>query len=684
MALPVNVSGLRRNIKNIAHNYTDAQVKVREATSNDPWGPSSTIMSEIADLTYNVVAFSEIMQMVWKRLNDHGKNWRHVYKALVLLEYLIKTGSEKVAEQSRENIHSISTLKDFQYIEEGKDQGINVREKAKAMVALLKDDERLRNERVRALKAKERFAQSVSGIAGDPDINSPTSPTYPGTFVTSASRAERDAYGIRGLGSPLSPPSAARDPWGLSPPAVDTGDYASIMYGTKENVYEGIPGEGKIDFATRSLPSIPTENITSSYNNSALQQYANQEPIYAAILKKPQANQADSSVRSKIQVGDPVYSNTSGYDAVDAWLEQDAKIGSSSNAETNKPASIIAMYENIEQPEAHYENNEEALRTLQPVDPWGVPAPKLQTISPPPLSPPKVDRVLYGQGASDPWGPVIPPVDPWGVVRSPTPPPDPFAPLPPQPSHADDFSLLTNRDKPATGTTPAGTSPPTRRSPAGFLGENSGLVNLDNLVASKPVNPIANSSALSTSFPNLSFTGVANSTLAPTPNVLFSSTNAINVNTNNNPFTALSTGTNASFNALSTGTNTSFNALSTCTTTPLTTIPTSTSTPYFKTDNSNIMDAFNTNVNNNDILATASPIPPLSQDFFSGANPFSGSVMGGGAVGVVPNPFQAAQSPKPSINELRASAVGGFNDPWGAPPHNNGFAALSTKGNDPF
>lgn len=93
---PMNVNSLRRNIKNLAHNYTDAQVKVREATSNDPWGPSSTLMSEIADLTYNVMAFTEIMQMIWKRLNDHGKNWRHVYKALVLLEYLIKTGSEKV------------------------------------------------------------------------------------------------------------------------------------------------------------------------------------------------------------------------------------------------------------------------------------------------------------------------------------------------------------------------------------------------------------------------------------------------------------------------------------------------------------------------------------------------------------------------------------------------------------
>lgn len=101
-------------------------------------------MAEVADLTYNVVAFSEIMQMIWKRTNDHGKNWRHVYKALLLLEYLIKTGSEKVAQQCKENIFSIQTLKDFQYMEEGKDQGVHVREKAKQMVILLKDDERLK------------------------------------------------------------------------------------------------------------------------------------------------------------------------------------------------------------------------------------------------------------------------------------------------------------------------------------------------------------------------------------------------------------------------------------------------------------------------------------------------------------------------------------------------------------
>ncbi|XP_068385605.1 epsin-2 isoform X2 [Eschrichtius robustus] len=161
----MTTSSIRRQMKNIVNNYSEAEIKVREATSNDPWGPSSSLMTEVADLTYNVVAFSEIMSMVWRRLNDHGKNWRHVYKALTLLDYLIKTGSERVAQQCRENIFAIQTLKDFQYVDrDGKDQGVNVREKAKQLVALLKDEERLKAERAQALKTKERMAQVATGM----------------------------------------------------------------------------------------------------------------------------------------------------------------------------------------------------------------------------------------------------------------------------------------------------------------------------------------------------------------------------------------------------------------------------------------------------------------------------------------------------------------------------------------
>ena len=73
--------------------------------------------------------------------------------------------SEKVAQQCKENFHAIKTLTSFQHIDaDNKDQGMNVREKAKQLVAMLSDDERLKNERAKALKAKERFAQNAMGV----------------------------------------------------------------------------------------------------------------------------------------------------------------------------------------------------------------------------------------------------------------------------------------------------------------------------------------------------------------------------------------------------------------------------------------------------------------------------------------------------------------------------------------
>lgn len=106
----------------------------------------------------------------------------------------------QVAQQCKENIFAIQTLKDFQYLDDNKDQGINVREKAKSLVALLKDDERLRNERVRALKAKERFAHSAAGIGSDTVVscndchrqNTCQMPMFPPAAVSHPRAALRD------------------------------------------------------------------------------------------------------------------------------------------------------------------------------------------------------------------------------------------------------------------------------------------------------------------------------------------------------------------------------------------------------------------------------------------------------------------------------------------------------------
>ncbi|XP_069576661.1 epsin-3 [Brachyistius frenatus] len=215
----MTTSALRRQVKNIVHNYSEAEIKVREATSNDPWGPSSSLMSEIADLTFNVVAFAEVMGMVWKRLNDSGKNWRHVYKALTLLDYLLKTGSERVAQQCRENAFTIQTLRDFQYVDrDGRDQGANVREKARQLVCLLRDEERLRQERSQALKTKERMAGGGSGGgvvgSGGGGVYGGIPPSYhPGRRTSQPSMAV--LYGeefSRSRGSPSSFNSSSSSP----------------------------------------------------------------------------------------------------------------------------------------------------------------------------------------------------------------------------------------------------------------------------------------------------------------------------------------------------------------------------------------------------------------------------------------------------------------------------------------
>lgn len=88
-------------------------------------------------------------------------------QALTLV-FQLQCGSEKVAQQCRENIYSIETLKDFQHFEDNRDHGMNVRQKAKQMVALLYDEERLKNERTRFMMTRKKFmsgsAVSSNGI----------------------------------------------------------------------------------------------------------------------------------------------------------------------------------------------------------------------------------------------------------------------------------------------------------------------------------------------------------------------------------------------------------------------------------------------------------------------------------------------------------------------------------------
>ncbi|OAX37747.1 ENTH-domain-containing protein [Rhizopogon vinicolor AM-OR11-026] len=172
--------GALRVAKNYTKGYSDTQTKVRDATSNDPWGPSGTQMNEISKLSYNQNDFVEIMEMLDKRLNDKGKNWRHVFKSLTVLDYLLHTGSENVVLYFRDNLYIIKTLKEFQYVDDdGKDCGANVRQKAKDISNLLSDPARLQEERQARASMRDRMLKGNSGGYGEDDEDGVTTSHAP-------------------------------------------------------------------------------------------------------------------------------------------------------------------------------------------------------------------------------------------------------------------------------------------------------------------------------------------------------------------------------------------------------------------------------------------------------------------------------------------------------------------------
>ncbi|XP_060137633.1 epsin-1 isoform X6 [Zootoca vivipara] len=512
----MSTSSLRRQMKNIVHNYSEAEIKVREATSNDPWGPSSSLMSEIADLTYNVVAFSEIMSMIWKRLNDHGKNWRHVYKAMTLMEYLIKTGSERVAQQCKENIYAIQTLKDFQYVDrDGKDQGVNVREKAKQLVALLKDDERLKEERAHALKTKEKLAQTAT--------------------ASSASSSLANA------------PVEAEQAWPQSSGEEELQLQLALAMSKEE-----------AEQVSAKPPSAPCSLGNKDGNHVG----GREEPIYGARERRG----SGSSQEERIRRGD------------DLRLQMAIEESKKETVPAKEESSLMDLAEVFTAPPtadpwggppapADPWGGSAPVVSAAPTDPWGPSATGAAPTGDPwgaSAAPPAAPPDPWGgapAASSDPWKPegggssgttAAPPTDPWSSGPAPTsqgkPAPDPWAPastfsdpwggspskpstngtaagggfeqfgspgdgdefsdfdslrpaLPKSGSSTGELSLLAGEVpicRPGSGTDSPNTfdmasmggslpeiSKPTRKTPESFLGPNAALVDLDSLV-SKP------------------------------------------------------------------------------------------------------------------------------------------------------------------------------------------------------
>lgn len=142
----------------------DEERLVREATTMEKWGPTAQQMKAISDLTYRRTSCPVVMDALMRRLSEPGKYWRHVYKALLVIDYALKNGSPDVAEYCRRHVIEIQTLQRYQHIDEdNKDQGINVRERAKLVLELVNDRHKLADERKRADASRNKYV----GVSSD-------------------------------------------------------------------------------------------------------------------------------------------------------------------------------------------------------------------------------------------------------------------------------------------------------------------------------------------------------------------------------------------------------------------------------------------------------------------------------------------------------------------------------------
>jgi epsin len=87
-------------------------------------------------------------------------------QALQLLEFLVKNGSERVVDDARSHLSLIRMLRQFHYIDQnGKDQGINVRNRSVELTKLLADVDTIRAERKKSRNNRNKYG-GVEGGAG--------------------------------------------------------------------------------------------------------------------------------------------------------------------------------------------------------------------------------------------------------------------------------------------------------------------------------------------------------------------------------------------------------------------------------------------------------------------------------------------------------------------------------------
>ncbi|KAG4925141.1 hypothetical protein JHK87_050681 [Glycine soja] len=107
----------------------EVNLKVLKVPEIEPKGPHGTVLAEISKATEKFTKCQMVMNVLWTRLGETGKDWRYVYKE----------------------------LSSFEYVEpSGKDVRLNVRTNAENIVSLLNDKDKIHEVRNKAAANRDK------------------------------------------------------------------------------------------------------------------------------------------------------------------------------------------------------------------------------------------------------------------------------------------------------------------------------------------------------------------------------------------------------------------------------------------------------------------------------------------------------------------------------------------------
>ncbi|KAI3682215.1 hypothetical protein L2E82_50078 [Cichorium intybus] len=266
------VREIKREVNLKVLKVPEIEQKVLDATDDEPWGPHGTALAEIAQATKKFSECQMIMNVLWARLTETDRNWRHVYKALAVIEYLVANGSERAVDDIIEHTFQISSLSCFEYVEpNGKDSGINVRKKVETIVALLNDKDKIQAARNKAAATRDKYiGLSSTGItfkSGSAGSLSSSSFQRSGGFGSS-----RDGDSFKGSGEDRFEPGKykpRREATTTTPSKKGSG---SSRYGSNNSIQDSSATTGaskpSIKTVADKYSSIRSQNSTAPSNHN--------------------------------------------------------------------------------------------------------------------------------------------------------------------------------------------------------------------------------------------------------------------------------------------------------------------------------------------------------------------------------------------------------------------------------